>query len=290
MNANNRILTLPLAALLLCSSAACSTKPDLTFFDPGIKPGNSTKGTARASSVDELRREFDARLAPTIEPPIGARLLYFVSQGRNRDSLLDSLDFSGVSIGLRTATLIHPQYAVMARHYPKSVGETLRWRERSGIEHSRQIAKGCGIPPMPGGWMPDIWLVKLDSPLPSSITYYPVMPAGYDYSWLRDAPTIALHQNPVPMASLLSRTRPSLRATDEQIRYHDDDREFADGWAGSFIVGDSGCPTFLLLRGQLVLLGTHHYGGIRSVSGPTLLGSWTQQSVRYALSRDLEPE
>lgn len=166
-----------------------------------------------------------------------------------------AVDFSGVAWDKpQTLTMISPRHAVMARHYqrpPKA--QTVLFHDRRGKEVRRKIVGRQFL-------TTDIAVVILDEDVPGTVKTYPVLSASDRYA------------TELPGALAL--------VTDRERKVHVHEIYLVPGHAISFkkasslpdgfheplIAGDSGNPSFVLVRGEPVLIETHSTGG--SGAGP----------------------
>ncbi len=219
----------------------------------------------------------------------------------NKNSWTKNLDFSGVSNwnnvrGNRGAgTLVAPDVIVLASHHQLEKNTNLAFTAKDGTVEYRKITNLRYIP------QSDIEVALLDSPLPSKFKVYPV----FDYKdfmskvgidrWEHVGQEITpedkknlqvlfsnnnlryllLDQNRVVLTGELTTSYPQvinemkiwagiplryLKTDGNELQYNPND-------LNSVRTGDSGSPSFVLYRGELVLVSTHT-GSLLSVSGP----------------------
>lgn len=192
------------------------------------------------------------------------------------------LDFSGVSLNdaspatRRTATLIHPQYVIMATHYAQPVGAKVRWKTIWGSIVERTIAQRWS---MTGA---DITLAKLDQPTEGLATYA-ILPSGYKWTTALKS-CFSIHTDQEGKA-LVKAINGGVTAMDHQddiagrIYY-----KALGGKIGAYgderlITGDSGNPFFITYGGQLVLLGVHWTTASATfISDPDVI-AWVRRTI-----------
>lgn len=172
-------------------------------------------------------------------------------------------DLTGVSMEKdRAATLITKRHVVMAKHFPRKVGDRIHFHDRSGKAVVRTLVK---IAPMEF----DVAVGLLDKAVPKSLAIYPLPKIDEESA---DA--------------LVGRR---VLVTDKTRHLHVSEvggvlggvflklRHSKDFKAKKLIGGDSGNPSFLLVRGGLVLVETHFFGG--AGSGPFFGSSKVQAEI-----------
>jgi hypothetical protein len=142
----------------------------------------------------------------------------------------------------------------MATHFHRNVGETVVFHDRSGVRLTRTIT---GVLFAPGYTSPDIAVGMLDSDVP--LKFYKVLPPRTDWgSYLVGALTLATDYE----CKLLVKEINYLPGT-QSYPYvaFSNSAAVDDFYDEPLIVGDSGNPSFILIRGEPVLIETHTYGG-----------------------------
>lgn len=198
-----------------------------------------------------------------------------------------TLDFTGVagynlySSGTalapnRLGTLISPRHFLAANHYTPNPGEVLGFIDASGNRIERTV---MGIQNITGT---DIEVGVLDSDLPDSVTYYPIVASttlesmlqplidtnyfGFGTNYSTDVPIVIFDQEGKALISRLT------GLNDAGIIH----TYYTSGPYASFsedvISGDSGNPGFLIVDNQPILLFDHH----SNLSGPNY-GSYISQ-------------
>ena len=193
------------------------------------------------------------------------------------------LGFDGVSINdghggdtRRTATLIHPQYVVMATHFRRSVGDTIRWRTSWAAIQERKLVATWHCPGA------DITLGKLDAPT-DGLSTYAILPSGYAWQKaLRFCFSIHTDQEGKALVKMINGGVSSMDRQDGQpgrIFYKSVGGKVTTHGDEPLITGDSGNPFFVVYDGQLVLLGVH-WTTVSSVfiSDPDVI-EWARKTI-----------
>ena len=190
------------------------------------------------------------------------------------------LDLSGVAWDQNnTATVITPRHVVMAAHYIRPVGQNLIYHDRSGKRHARKVERIIKLTDR--GLRCDVAIGLLDRPLPPEIRRYPLPKPREDYkASLVGATALVTEQK----RKLFFHQIYSIQPTWLQLR-------FKEGVTANrrkhLISGDSGHPSFLLSKGELVLLETHTGGG--AGTGPFYGAPGLQRKVREVVA-ELDPK
>ena len=182
------------------------------------------------------------------------------------------LDFTGVTWDShRTMTMITPRHVVMAKHFVRNPGDVVRLHDRRGREVQRVLQ---GVVKLEGPW--DVAVGILNEAVPSGVAHYKLL-----------EPSDTLHEELLGTLALV---------TDGERLVHVHEcgemspitvvfrfpRSLPKGFYESLIAGDSGNPSFLLIRGELVLLETHHRGG--AGAGPFYGSAQIQEGIRAAIA------
>lgn len=164
------------------------------------------------------------------------------------------LDFSGVSWDSpKTATAITPRHVVMAAHFQRKAGDRITFHDRKGRPHSRTLIKVVPLRQM--GTPCDVSVGLLDTPVPRSVRTYPlpeINQAGSE-NLIGASAVITGHRRDVDFRRILR------FAGNSVVFQMHPSRGNLSGHA--VITGDSGNPSFLLCKGELVLIETHTTGG-----------------------------
>lgn len=198
--------------------------------------------------------DLSAELINRIGTPRNAKKEIFNSYEVNsvvtrRVNWAKDLDFSGVAWDTtRAGTLIHPRVALVAKHYPRSVGSSITFHDKQGIPQTRIIEKA----------------VNLQS---TDIT---VLLLNYDTVGCAVYP-IPSSQDLIQWSSILGGTNVIATVQSRQLivqRIYNTDNNIT-GFVRTcsavtpaelcepLVTGDSGHPTFLVYGNNLVLLGLH---------------------------------
>lgn len=189
------------------------------------------------------------------------------------------LDLSGVAWDQsNTATVITPRHVVMAQHYTRKAGQELVFHDRRGRRHARVVQKVIGFKDK--GLSGDVAIGLLDRPLPDSIRAYP-LPAplkGGGEELIGATALVTEQYRDLYFHQIMGVGDLGLR-----LRF---DPEIPDSRRKRLIVGDSGHPSFLLSKGELLLLETHTTGG--AGAGPFYGSEKVLAGVREIV-RELDP-
>lgn len=187
-----------------------------------------------------------------------------------------SIDLTGVAWDKpQTLTMISPRHAVMARHYQRPPNkQTVMFHDRSGREVPRLIVARKML-------ANDIAVVLLNEDVPRGVKHYPVLAPDPNYG----------ETLPGTLVMITDRER---KVHVHQVRFA---TEAAVGFAVAenldagfyepLIAGDSGNPSFIMVRGQPVLIETHTTGG--RGTGPFYGGAINQETINAAM-RELSAE
>ena len=199
----------------------------------------------------------------------GELFTFYVPNGISRWkwNWTSKLDFTGVSWNDdRTATLISPQYVVMAAHFIRPPNVAVMFHDKNGKPYERFISKVETIKNS------DVAVGKLNLPLPTDIKAY----------------RFASASQAQPGRSVF------ITDQDRVVSVHKIGNVFGKGirfdyntnlnsiYRRKLIPGDSGNPSFLLENGELRLLETHSSGG--GGSGPNYSNPELQASIRGAIA------
>jgi hypothetical protein len=158
-------------------------------------------------------------------------------------------DASGISFNnKRTCTLVTPRHVVMAKHYQRPTHSPVIFHDRQGRRVSRFLIA------VKGGYG-DTSVGLLNEPVPSNITAYPLLRPSADLaSQLSQQYTLITDQYRRIFIHQIAEISGS------SIRFkHDLNKE--NGYRKNLVRGDSGNPSFIMLRGKPVLIETHTTGG-----------------------------
>ncbi len=165
------------------------------------------------------------------------------------------------------ATLISPRHFIAANHYAVSVGRIVGFIDSSGNHIERTVTGSTNISGT------DIQVELLDSDVPDSITYYPIMASSTLFSSLQkvqeetlDVPIVVFDQE---SKAIVQKITYIPNTSIGHLTYSTGTRkEFSE----SLISGDSGQPGFIIVDNQPVLLFAHY----TATAGPNL-GNYINQ-------------
>lgn len=200
----------------------------------------------------------------------GDLFVYYDAKGLSkwRRNWASSLDLSGVSWNdARTATLIDPSYVVMAGHFVRPSSVAVMFHDRKGKAHERFISK---VRKLSG--VGDIAVAKLNRPLPPEVKAYRFATVG---EATVGRPVIVTDKTKTLSVHRID----AVSGGQIRLGYMP---ELDPVYRRNLIVGDSGNPSFLLVRGELVLLETHTTGG--AGAGPFYGAPKVQAAIRSAMA------
>jgi hypothetical protein len=234
---------LSIGLLAFVAVAACSSSPDIPRM-----PGAASS----ALSATSIRTDSDQRFAALLEGATDNSIITNYATDRPSSwgkNFTRRLDFTGVAWDdTRTATAVSPLHVVMAAHYQRPVGLAVVFHDRKGRPHRRTLVAVESIP------MLDAAVGKLDSPLPSSVRPYRLLPPSSHYEALVGCLAVVTDQQRrafVHEVGLVTNGAVFFRHTNR-----------VEPMFGKVLIGgDSGHPSFLLVGGEMVLIGTHSAGG-----------------------------
>lgn len=182
------------------------------------------------------------------------------------------LDFSGVAWDdRRTLTLVSPSHVVMAAHYERPVGSKAVFHDRKGKPHVRTVTAIARVQGM------DLSVGLLDAPVP--VRYYRVLPPSTGYA--QALPGCLVVVTDQHRRAFVHEVR---SVTGHVIGYRNPDASRGIVLlTKSLVAGDSGNPAFLLVGGELVLVGTHTTGG--PGAGPFFGSPSVQAGVNAAMAK-----
>ncbi len=161
-----------------------------------------------------------------------------------------SIDFSGVAWDTtQNLTMVSPRHAVMARHYQRQPGHRLvKMHDARGRELQRVIVGAESL-------VADIAVVILNEDVPSGVRHYPVLAPSERYAEeLPGAFVFATDQERKVHVHQVLAVRGRMVAFERAA-------PLDTGFYEALVTGDSGNPSFVLVRGEPVLLETHTTGG-----------------------------
>lgn len=246
------------------------TTPQALIALPGDKPLSGPLVSAWSrTDFGDFAEELNADLAVILPDPFTAadRLL--------SAPWIRSYDFSGIAWDdTRAGTVVHPQFVALAAHYTRPVGSSITFTTRAGESVTRRI---IGVERTAGL---DRALAMLDSPLPSSIPVYRVLPSGYDWDdYLVGSIVVATDQERKGLLYELDTVANdhlrAIRGTLPPEQAYE-----------QLVSGDSGHPTFLIWGGELILLSTHWTALSNRFSGPFISAGdgWYQDAAERLMA------
>ncbi len=163
-----------------------------------------------------------------------------------RSNWTSQFDLTGVSWNHpTTATLIAPQYVVMAAHFQRSPHIPVMFHDKKGNPHERYIVATQSIAGT------DVAIGKLNMTVPPEVKRYRFVNAadaivGKPVIVTDQTMTLSVHRiDAISGAHIRFTNIPDLHPIYQR----------------NLVVGDSGNPTFLLKNGELLLVETHTTGG-----------------------------
>lgn len=184
-----------------------------------------------------------------------------------KNNWTSSFDLTGVSWNdSTTATLIAPQFVVMAGHYQRDPHVAVMFHDKKGNPHERYITAAKALPGF------DVAVGKLNLPVPPDVKRYRFANAadatiGRAVVVSDQTKTLSVHQiAAVSGASVSFSNIPGLNPVYQR----------------NLITGDSGNPSFIVRNGDLVLVETHTTGG--PGAGPFYGDPQLQAAIRAAMT------
>ncbi|MCW1922226.1 hypothetical protein OKA05_06655 [Luteolibacter arcticus] len=206
-----------------------------------------------ALSVASIRTDSDQRFAALLEGAADNTILTNYATDRPSSwgkNFTRRLDFTGVAWDdTRTATAVSPWHVVMAAHYQRPVGSAVVFQDRSGRPQRRTLV---AVESLAG--VADVAVGRLDSPLPSSVKPYRLLPPSNGYGSLAGCLAVVTDQQRRAFIHEIAGIQGSGLSFRHTGRVSSLVRK-------NLVTGDSGHPSFLLVGGELVLIGTHTGGG-----------------------------
>lgn len=266
-----------LIALVMPFLANCAPpRNEVTIGAPSNRPLRTT----------ELANDSEQRIALLAKQlPLTANGVFTTYAPRGRAQWSPGwprrLDLTGVSWSQKRAgTAITRRHIVLAAHYALRNGSEITFHDRRGAPHKRRIINSISLNREPGPGRSDINVALLDTPLPSSIKTYRLLPPRSDYGHtLPGCPAFVTdQQRRVHIHRIARQSNATI-----SFRKHP---ELPDEVYKSLITGDSGHPSFLLVGGEPVLIETHTGGG--GGSGPFYSSPANFEKLQEAVAK-LDP-
>lgn len=160
------------------------------------------------------------------------------------------------------ATLISPRHFIAANHYNVNTGSVVGFIDASGNHIERTVVDNINIAGT------DISMGVLDSDVPDSITYYPIISSSTLASYFQktqdvfeDMPIVTLDQEAKVLVSNM------FNITNNSSMYHLKYGTLPRKEFGEILIsGDSGQPAFMVIDNSPILLFTHYH----STDGPNI--------------------
>ncbi len=199
----------------------------------------------------------------------GTLFRYYQPQAKAawKSNWTSAFDLTGVSWNdPTTATLIAPQFVVMAAHYPRSSHVPVVFHDKDGNPYERFVIAKQNVPGV------DVAVGKLNLPLPAAVKRYRLASVadatlGRPVIITDQTKTLSVHRIGAVSGNAISFVPvPGL----------------SPFYGRNLVKGDSGNPTFIVKNGDLVLLETHTTGG--PGAGPFYGSPQVQAGIREAIS------
>tara|TARA_R100001463_G_scaffold74977_1_gene129011 strand:+ start:833 stop:1714 length:882 start_codon:yes stop_codon:yes gene_type:complete len=257
-------------------------EPDF-LFDSGKAKSEKAKSLLPLPSASVWLNE---QLALPLNALTSDKSIFQSYQSKTRstwnDNWLSRFDFSGVAWdGKRAGTLITRQHILFAKHYPRAKGSVVTFVDRNGDPAQRRVIKTAKYP----GSSCDVAVGLLDTPVPSTVCYYPLLPSGYDWSLaLRGAQLLVTDQQRKALFFGVSFVLDDGHMGSPESLSAYGNLGIPTALRERLVPGDSGHPSFLVFPGnQLVLVSTSHHGGL-GMRGPFLGGDRVQHWIKAVLA------
>lgn len=166
----------------------------------------------------------------------------------------NKVDLSGVPFNSGNAgVLISPRHILMATHAARAIGTDVVFHDRSGHQVTRTLIDRESVP---GGLNPDITVGLLSADVASK--FYRVLPPRNDWgTYLLNGLALATDQEPKLLVKNIAFVG---GATNPYISFSNSP-DVDDFYDEILIPGDSGNPSFIMVRGEPVAIETHTFGG-----------------------------
>jgi hypothetical protein len=206
-----------------------------------------------ALSIASIRTDSDQRYTALLEGATDNTIITNYATDRPASwgqNFTRRLDFTGVAWDdTRTVTAVSPLHVVMAAHYQRPVGSTVVFHDRSGRPQRRTLVAVESL-----SSIADVAVGKLDSPLPSGVKPYRLLPLSTGYGSLVGCLALVTDQQRRAFVHEIA----SIQGNSVSFRHSG---RISPILRKNLITGDSGHPSFLLVGGEMVLIGTHTSGG-----------------------------
>lgn len=286
-----KIISVTLIGLIIFP--AIILNPKIALAHSGINTSISCGGLSSTDLSTHMSTEVDTRLgslASSTSLGLWTTRSTIASSGpwlRNTNSWTvngpNDLDFSGVSpyndLGgnTRGGTLISPRHLISAHHFPMSIGTKITFVDYGNVAYERTITAVTNITGT------DIDVSMLDSDVPNSITYYPLVASStfvsklhrFNYNEQKYPPVVSLNQDDYTYVQAYEAYSGynGYNGGNENAYYH---KSYAyalsasstitnyakrNEFSGDNRTGDSGDANFLVIDGKLMFAGSHISAG-----------------------------
>lgn len=237
-------------ALTSCGTSGSGEGGDSPHSAPAGSPGAAT--SSGPVTLKNLRAHIDASVRAVLPADRESNKLFdrhrLDGDARWADNWTRAIDMSGVAWdNTRTVTLISPRHVVMATHYKRPVHSSVVFHDRQGKIHVRTLT---ATRPLPGT---DIAVGVIDRDVP--VKFYKVLPPRGDYATLLGGALAIVSDQE---ARLFVHRIDAIRANVVAFGHSE---EISRSHRTKFVAGDSSNPSFVLIRGEPVLIETHSLGG-----------------------------
>lgn len=211
----------------------------------------------------------------TLDPYV--RNTNFFLNGTHAEALTCASPWNSRQAGKRAGTAVTPRHAVLASHYPLSVGDTLRFIASDNTVVTKTVVQAARIFTS-GGVGTDAFMILLDSDLPVSITPCKIFPGGYEAYLPSGATTAAAESLPLLAMDFsengiaLDLIAESAGSTVPTMLFGAPTIPHRLAFYDPIISGDSGNPILAVIGSEFWLLSTFYGAG----SGPFYGGLVTE--------------
>lgn len=187
-------------------------------------------------------------------------------------------------------TLITPRHVLLAAHLAIKVGDSIRFVTKDNQTVTRKVILDSYTTDWSLTW-PDVLVLLLDKDVPASITPCQFLPSNYALYLANDGrglPVIYTDQEEKAIVSdLWQITSTNVKADLPGFNLSIPKASNRSALYEPIIGGDSGNPAFLVLNGQLVLLGVFTYSGggssLSYIANLPPTGDWMCRSLNESI-------
>jgi hypothetical protein len=175
--------------------------------------------------------------------------------------------WNSTGVNLRAGTLITPRHVILANHFNVKRNDSIRFITKDNQIIQRKVIGG-GV--LNEGYYPDIHIMTLDSDVPSTIKPCKFLPANYATYIPNNGegvPILAFDQEEKALVADIQAIATSGTPYNFSLKVPTNSARL--NFNESIISGDSSNPTFMIINGELVLLGVFTWGGAGSGSSLT---------------------